>query len=68
MGTECSAALTSYTTQMIKNFSPKEIEIMLKLDESNSIVSNRIKRYSNCKSNCKEVVGRDTAAVYNLSK
>ena len=35
--------------EMIKNFSPKEIKIMLNLKNSNSNVSNRIKSHSKCR-------------------
>ncbi|MDU4736904.1 hypothetical protein [Clostridium sp.] len=52
---QCRAALGNYT-EMIKNFSPKEIEIMLKLEESNSVVANRIKSHSNCRKQYKEAV------------
>lgn len=52
---QCIAAL-DYYSEMIKNFSPKEIEIMLKLDDSNSLVANRIKVHQNCKKTFKEAV------------
>lgn len=52
---QCRVALGNYT-EMIKNFSPEEIEIMLKLEESNSVVANRIKSHSNCKKLYKEAV------------
>ncbi|EOU1596300.1 hypothetical protein QYB28_002404 [Clostridium perfringens] len=52
---QCRAAI-KYYDEMIRNFSPKEIEIMLNLDESNSIVANRIKTHSNCRRLFKEAV------------
>lgn len=43
-----SHAAVPYYTKMIENFSPKEIELMLDIPYSNTIVANRIKSYSNC--------------------
>ncbi len=52
---QCRAAL-SYYEEMIKNFTPKEFEIMFNLENSNSIIGNRIRSYSNCKRNYKEAI------------
>lgn len=43
-----SHAAVSYYTKMIENFKPKEIELLLEIPQSNTIVANRIKNYSSC--------------------
>jgi hypothetical protein len=53
---QCRAAL-KYYEEMIKNFTPKEIETMLYLGDSNSIVGNRLKCHTNCRMTYKEAVG-----------
>ncbi|MEN6593944.1 MAG: hypothetical protein ABFC31_03210 [Clostridiaceae bacterium] len=44
-----SHAAVGYYQSMIENFSPKEIEVMLKLPFGKSIVASRIANYTNCK-------------------
>lgn len=39
----------SYYEDMIRNFSPREIEILLRIPQSNSIVGNRIANYASCR-------------------
>lgn len=43
-----SHAAIPYYTKMIENFSPKEIEILLEIPRSNTIVADRIKNNANC--------------------
>ena len=43
-----SHAAVPYYKKMIENFSPKEIELLLEIPRSNTIVANRIKSYPNC--------------------
>ena len=50
------AAMPAYHA-MIKSFSPAEIKIMLELPASNSTVGNRIRSYSRCRAEFKELVG-----------
>lgn len=38
-----------YYENMIRNFSPKEIEIMINSINTNTILSNRVKEFSNCR-------------------
>jgi hypothetical protein len=52
---QCTAAL-KYYEEIIKNFSPKEIEIMLKIENSNSIVADRIGSFTRCRMAYKESV------------
>jgi len=42
------SAISDYK-EMIENFSPREIELMLNIPSTNTIVSNRIKTHANCK-------------------
>jgi len=50
------AALGSYET-MIRNFTPKAMEVMLELPGSHTIVGTRINSYKNCRSRFAELVG-----------
>ncbi len=62
------AALPYYKT-IIKNFSPAEIEIMLSLPSSKTIVGRRIKVHSNCEKAFKRLVSLiDRASVPTKSK
>jgi hypothetical protein len=45
-----------YYQSMVKDFSPKEIQVMLTLPDSNTIVANRIKYASRCKEKFKSLV------------
>jgi len=48
----CRAAVDTYKT-MIQNFTPKEIEILLSIPMTKTIVANRINSYSNCRTRYK---------------
>jgi hypothetical protein len=50
-----NAAVPDYQ-KMIKGFSPSEVEIMLSLPTTKTIVGERIKHYSNCKARFKNLV------------
>lgn len=59
-----SSAAYPYYEEIIRNFSPKEIAIMLNLPESTTIVGSRIKAYRRCKEAFIELVGLlDVASV-----
>lgn len=51
-----SSGAEEYYKDMIKNFTPKEINILLDVKDTNSILSNRIKQYSRCKKRYLDVV------------
>lgn len=51
-----SNAAYPYYEKMIVNFSPSEVAIMFELPTSNTIVANRIKSYSSCKTNFKDLI------------
>ncbi len=51
-----SAALPDYK-KMVRGFTPKEVDIMLTLPGSKTIVGNRIRSYPRCKTMFSEIVG-----------
>lgn len=51
-----SRAAIKYYERMIKNFSPKEIEVLLKITKGSTTVTNRINNYSNCKRRYKDAI------------
>ena len=51
-----SKVALSYYEEIVKNFSPEEISIMLRLPKSNTIVGKRIGVYKHCRDNFIELV------------
>ena len=44
-----SRAAVWYYEELIKNFSPKEIDYLIHLTDNKTLFTNKIKNYSNCK-------------------
>lgn len=59
VGNEYGTANTAdpFYQNMVKDFSPREVQVMLNLPASNTIIANRIKYASRCKDKFKELVG-----------
>ncbi len=52
-----SRSAIKYYEEMIKNFSPKEIEVMLNLDSKRSLLKSRLDDSVNCKKRYKKAIG-----------
>jgi len=64
-----SHAAYPHYAQIIRNFSPAEISLMIELPSKNTIVGNRIKNYGRCSDNFKKVVSLiDIASVPTVAK
>ena len=64
-----SNAAIEYYEEMIKNFSPKEISILINLTSSKSLFTERLKNYPSCKMRyilALELLDRDSMNTYQL--